>query len=97
MKEELLRRNYEILNYRTVDEQIPIWVEELSELTKELCKRQRKRCFNDEMYENTKLEITDVQVCLDQMKEALNYNLTEQEKNYSYKVERTLDILHNSH
>ena len=91
MKPELIEKNYEILNYYTIEKQIPIWIEEMSELTKELCKRQRKGCFNDEMYENTKLEITDVQVCLDQMKEALNYSLEEQTKNYEFKVNRQLE------
>ena len=91
MKQELVEKNYKILNYYTIEKQIPIWVEEMSELTKELCKRQRKGCFDNEMYENTKKEITDVQVCLDQMKEALNYSLEEQEKNYEFKVNRQLE------
>lgn len=88
-------KNKEILNYYGIEEQIPVWIEEMSELTKELCKRQRKGCFNDEMYENTKLEITDVQVCLDQMKTALNYTTEEQDRNYAFKVNRQLERIKN--
>ena len=40
----------------------------MSELTKELTKRLRKGCFTLESLENTKLEVTDVQVSLDQIK-----------------------------
>ena len=88
-------KNKEILNYYGIEKQIPVWIEEMSELIKELCKRQRKGSFNNEMYENTKLEITDVQVCLDQMKTALNYTIEEQDKNYIYKVNRQLERIKN--
>ena len=59
----------------------------MSELTKEILKYQRKLRFTD----NTKEEITDVQICLDQLKIILNYTEEEQEKNYKYKVNRQLD------
>lgn len=87
----MINKNKEILNYYSLEKQIPIYIEEMSELTKELCKRMRKGYFTDEMLENTKLEITDCQICLDQLKTALNYQKEEQDKNYLYKVERTLE------
>lgn len=77
----------DILNYYGLDKQIVVWVEELSELTKELCKYQRTGKFSDNGY----LEITDVQICLDQMKIAFNYPKEKQAENYDYKIERTLN------
>lgn len=87
----MLNKNKEILNYYGLEKQIPIYIEEMSELTKELCKRIRKGYFTDEMLQNTKLEITDVEICLDQLKTALNYQKEEQNKNYLFKVERQLE------
>lgn len=76
----------EIVNYYGIDKQIVVWIEELSELIKELCKYQR----NGEFSNNAYLEITDVQICLDQMKLAFKYPALDQKQNYDYKVERTL-------
>lgn len=87
----MINKNKEILNYYGLEKQIPIYIEEMSELTKELCKRIRKGYFTDEMLENTKLEITDVEICLDQLKTALNYQKEDQDKNYQFKVERQLE------
>lgn len=75
-----------IINHYGLDKQIVVWVEELSELTKELCKLQRTGIFSN----NGKLEITDVQICLDQMKLAFKYNAKEQKINYDYKIDRQL-------
>lgn len=90
MKEDLLSKNYEILEHYGLEAQAIIWIEELSELTKELTKRLRKGCFTTETLENIKFEVTDVQVSLDQIKKAIGYSMKEQEENYRYKVERTL-------
>lgn len=93
MKQELLEKNYKILEHFGIDRQIIIWIEELSELTKELCKRSRKGCFTVESLRNTELEVTDVQVCLDQIKKAINYSLKQQEEDYNFKVNRQLKII----
>lgn len=82
MEEKLL----ENINHCGIDEQITVLIEEMSELTKELCKYQRYGYFS----ENTKLEVTDVQISLDEFKLILDYSKEEQEKNYNYKVERQL-------
>lgn len=76
----------EIINHYGLNEQVIVWIEEMSELTKELCKFQRNGYFSD----NTKSEITDVQICLDEMKIALNYLQEEQEKEYKFKIDRQL-------
>ena len=91
MKEELLNKNYEILEHYGFEKQAIIWIEELSELIKELTKRLRKGCFTEESLNNTKLEVTDVQVSIDQIKKAINYSLEEQENNYKFKIERTIN------
>jgi hypothetical protein len=93
MKEDWLKENYKILEHYGFDNQAIIWIEELSELTKEITKRLRKGCFTEESLKNTKFEITDVQVSLDQIKKAIGYTLEEQEQDYKFKVERTLEII----
>lgn len=93
MKEDLLEKNYKILEHYGIDRQIIIWIEELSELTKELCKRTRKGYFTAESLRNTELEVTDVQVCLDQIKKAIGYSLSQQEIDYYFKVDRRLEII----
>lgn len=96
MKEELLSENYKILEHYGIYKQITIWIEEMSELTKELCKWQR----NYDNYEgdipvllmlNLHTEVTDVQVSLDQIKKAINYNELDQESDYKFKIERQLE------
>lgn len=91
MKEDLLNKNYEILEHYGIEEQIIIWIEEMSELTKELCKWQRKKYLTSEHLKAMKFEVTDVQVSLDQIKKAINYALEEQEENYEFKVDRQLE------
>lgn len=100
MKESLLNKNYKILEHRGVYKQITIWIEEMSELTKELCKWQRnyeklEGDLTPQMLCNLETEVTDVQVSLDQIKKAINYNLYEQEKEYEYKVIRELRHIEN--
>lgn len=92
---ETLENNISIIEYYGVKKQIPIWIEEMSELTKELCKWLRKydllngECTWD-MADNLKEEITDVTVCLDQLKYALKYTEDELMEQYEYKVNRQL-------
>ena len=93
MEKDLLEENYEILEHYGIYNQITIWIEEMSELTKELCKWQRRYDelegdLTSEMLENIKQETTDVQVSLDQIKNAIHYAYEEQVENYRYKVER---------
>lgn len=77
----------EIINHYGLDKQVVVWIEELSELIKELCKYQRNKNFNNNGY----LEITDVQICLDQMKLAFQYEAEDQKFNYDFKVNRQLE------
>ena len=77
----------EIINHNGIDKQIVVWIEEMSELTKELCKYQRQK---PNMF-NIKEEITDVQICLDQMKLAFKYDAQSQKQGYDYKVDRELE------
>lgn len=81
-----------ILDHYGIEHQVIIWIEELSELTKELCKYLRNKEFSDNGY----LEITDVQNCLDQMKIAFNYPIKKQYEDYNYKVDRTLKGIRNN-
>jgi hypothetical protein len=86
-------KNISNLEHYGILHQIPIWIEEMSELTKELCKWQRhyeewNGCMPFLNLNNIKLETTDVQVCLDQIKEAVAYSPEQQEMDYEFKVER---------
>ena len=76
----------DIVNYHGVNNQIVVWIEEMSELTKELCKYQRKK----HNIFDIKGEINDVQICLDQMKLVFKYTAQEQKQDYDYKVNREL-------
>ena len=87
MKEEIILK---ILNCKGFKHQAIVWIEELSELTKELTKILRKGYIDKKSLRNTQLEITDVQFCLDQIKMAIGYSTEQQEKDYKYKVKRTL-------
>lgn len=98
MNKELLEKNYEILEHYGVEKQITIWIEEMSELTKELCKWQRNFEKGElKLFDlcNLEFEVTDVQVCVDQIKKAINYTLEHQEENYKAKIERQLKRIEN--
>lgn len=92
--EEALRNNIKIVEHYGYEKQIPVWIEEMSELTKELCKWSRKG-LSEELEEHIKEEITDVIICLDQLKNVLNYTDNELIKEYNFKVERQLERIKN--
>ena len=97
MKQELVDKNIKNYYDNGIEKQIIVWIEELSELAKELCKVQRH--YNEFgnwdipflLLNNLKLETTDVQACVDQIKEAFDYSLEQQEMDYEFKVNRTRD------
>jgi len=82
----------EIVNHYGLNKQAIVWVEEMSELIKEICKYQRNGKFDGNVYE----EITDVQICLDQMKLALKYSAIQQKEIYDYKVDRQIRRIENN-
>lgn len=91
MKEDLL----EIINHYGVQKQTTIWIEELSELIKEICKWQRHYeewggNIPKENFENLTKEMGDVENILDQMKLVLN-NDFEVQYERNIKNKRQLD------
>lgn len=88
-----LENNLKIVEHYGVKAQIPVWIEEMSELTKNLCKWLRKY---DELEGDISLqlladmreEITDVTICLDQLKYTIAFMEDDLEKEYKYKVDR---------
>lgn len=90
-----------IIDTYGVYKQITIWIEEMSELTKELCKWQRYyenlKVIPLELLNNIKLETTDVQVCLDEIKKVINYSEEEQASNYEMKVNRAIEGIGHEH
>ena len=94
--EEILKNNIKIVEYYGYEKQIPVWIEEMSELTKELCKWARKydELEGDiplQLLTNLQEEITDVTICLDQIKYAIQFMEDDLMKEYKYKVDRQLD------
>lgn len=88
--EETLRNNIKIVEHYGYEKQIPVWIEEMSELTKELCKWSRKG-LSEELISHIEEEITDVTICLDQLKYSLQFTEDDLMKEYKYKVDRQLD------
>lgn len=98
MNDELVEKNYEILDHYGIEDQIIIWIEEMSELTKELCKWKRNFQKGElKLFDlcNMEFETTDVQICIDQLKKAINYTMEHQQENYKAKVERQLKRIEN--
>ena len=97
---EVLENNIKIVEHYGVKAQIPVWIEEMSELTKVLCKWARKydKLEGDislQLLSDMQEEITDVTICLDRLKYVLNYTEDELMKKYKYKVDRQLDRITN--
>jgi len=95
MKEDL---EHIILNYG-VEKQTTIWIEELSELIKEICKWQRNYDKWDvdlpqENYDKITKEMADVENILEQMKIVLNNNQIVQNERY-LKNKRELERIKN--
>lgn len=94
-EKEVLKQNIENLLHYGVKAQMPVWIEEMSELTKVICKWARKYDklngdINIQLLEEFKDEITDVTICLDQMKYILHFKEDDLMKEYKFKVERQL-------
>lgn len=97
---EVLENNIKIVEYYGIKNQIPVWIEEMSELTKVLCKWFRKYDelegdITDKLLHDTKEEITDVMICLDQLKYHILYTEDDLMENYKFKVNRQLDRIKN--
>jgi hypothetical protein len=89
------KKNIEIVSHYGVKKQMPIWIEEMSELIKVICKWARNydelegdlsHNLRDDFYE----EITDVTICLDQLKYILQFKEEDLMKEYEFKVDRQL-------
>ena len=92
---QILENNIKIVEYYGVKKQIPVWIEEMSELTKVLCKWFRKYDelegdITDKLLHDAKEEITDVMICLDQLKYHILYTEDDLMENYKFKVNRQL-------
>lgn len=92
---EALENNIKIINHYDVKKQMPIWIEEMSELTKVICKWARiyEQIEGDiplQLFCDLKEEITDVTICLDQLKYAIGLMEDDLMKEYKYKVDRQL-------
>lgn len=92
---EILENNIKIVDHYGVKQQMPVWVEELSELTKVICKWMRKYDklegdISESLLADMKEEITDVTICIDQLRYILNFTEDELMKEYKFKVDRQL-------
>ena len=92
---EILENNIKIVDHYGVKQQMPVWVEELSELTKVICKWMRKYDklegdISESLLTDMKEEITDVTICIDQLRYILNFTEDDLMKEYKFKVDRQL-------
>ena len=92
---EILENNIKILEHYGIKKQIPIWIEEMSELTKVLCKWLRKyneldESINEQLLKDMKEEITDVTICLDQLRYSISFFEDELMQEYKFKIDRQL-------
>ena len=81
-------KNIKNFKYYGIKKQMPVWCEEMSELTKEICKWARKGEYDKILLDNLKEKIVDVIVCLDQIIYAIGLEQEEIKERYKYKVER---------
>ena len=98
--EKAIRKNIENLLHYGVQKQMFIWIEELSELTKVICKWARvydelEGDITEDLLEQFHDEITDVTVCLDQLKYTIGYMEDDLMKHYKAKVERQANRIEN--
>ena len=96
MKQSILSKTHRVVDELGVENQLPIWVEELSELAKELCKWQRiyKQVGTNldiTLRYNILSELTDVENALEQIRHALGFTIEEQECEFIFKVNRTIE------
>ena len=92
---KIFLNNIKILEHYEVRKQIPIWIEEMSELTKCLCKWARnydkwEGDIESELAKDMTDEISDVTICLDQLKYALHFMEDDLMQIYDKKVQRQL-------
>lgn len=92
----ILKGNISIVEHYGADKQIPVWIEEMSELTKVLCKWLRiyektEGDIPEDIYMSMYEEIVDVQICLDQIKYIMQINEDDLMNYYEKKVKRQLD------
>lgn len=97
---EILENNIKIVEHYPTKDQIIIWVEELSELTKELCKWYRiydelNGNIPNDLLENIKEETTDVTISLDQIKYIIQFFDDELMEIYKKKTDRQLERIKN--
>lgn len=97
---ETVRRNVELVDYYGIKNQMFIWIEEMSELTKVICKWARKYDELDgdltpQLKQDFLEEIADVTVSLDQIKYAIKLFEDEIMKEYKYKVDRQIERMKN--
>ena len=94
-KQELLEKTHRIVDELGVENQLPIWIEECSELIKELCKWQRmyKEVGNNiplSLRQNILTESVDIENSLNQIRHILKFTQHEQMLEYEFKVDRTI-------
>ena len=91
--EQTLKENIDILKHYGVKHQMFVWIEEMSELTKVICKWARvfdelDGGITEELLVEFTDEITDVTVSLDQIKYAIKLFECDLWDNYKFKVDR---------
>ena len=91
--EETFRKNIMIVVNSNIKDQMFIWIEEMSELTKVICKWARR--FDElngdltgDLKQDFLTEVADVTVCLDQIKFAVKIFEDELMEEYKFKVDR---------
>lgn len=94
--EETLRNNIMIVENSDIKKQMFVWIEEMSELTKVICKWARRYDelngdITGDLKKDFTTEIADVTVCLDQIKYAIKLFEDELMEEYKFKVDRQLD------
>lgn len=94
-KQELLEKSHRIVDELGVENQLIVWIEECSELIKELCKWQKmyKEVGNDiplSLRQNILSESVDIENSLNQIRHILKFTSREQMLEYEFKVDRTI-------